>query len=120
MSYQEIKYIHFVNNTDLPIMIDSWIDGSNDFQCLRIAPREKCIIHSSVGEWHINAMLYEEDRKIWDENEILKRILNIGKFRSKPCAKGNYSWLYYHGLFNCVYSELDDHVKGVMTFSSTF
>jgi hypothetical protein len=120
MPCQEIKFIHFVNNTDLPVMIDSWVDGSNVLQCLKIAPREKRIVHSSVGEWHINAMLFGEDRKLWDENDKLKHVTLIGKFRSRPCASGNYSWLEYEGLYDCVYSELDepvDSVKGVMTFS---
>ena len=120
MSFKEIKYIHFVNDTDLPVMIDSWVDGSNTLQCLRIAPREKRIVHSSVGEWHIDAMLNEEDRKLWTNNKNLKNVVMIGKFRSRPCAQGEYSWMDWDNKFNCVYSELDepvDGVKGVMTFS---
>jgi hypothetical protein len=116
------KYIHFHNNSNLPVMIDSWVDGSNSLQNLRVGPREKLIIHSSVGEWHINAMFYDsEDRKIWDENSKLKKVLTIGKFRSEPCARGNYSWLDYDNLFDCVYKKLDDeveNVKGLITFSA--
>lgn len=121
MFAKERKYIHFVNNTDLPIMIDSWVDGSNTLKCLRVGPREKLILHSSVGEWHMNAMLYEpEDRKLWHDNPKLKHVIIIGKFRSRYCFSGNYSWLEYDGLYDCVYSELDEPVdgaKGVMTFS---
>jgi len=120
MSLKEIKYIHFVNDTDLPVMIDSWVDGSNTLKCLKIAPREKRIIHSSVGEWHINAMLFDEDRKLWNDNENLKKVVIIGKFRSRPCPQGEYSWLDWDNKFDCVYSEPDkpvDGVNGVMTFS---
>ena len=120
MPGKEIKYIHFVNNTDLPLMIDSWVDGSNTLQCLRIDPREKRIVHSSVGEWHMNAMLFGEDRKLWDDIQNLKNVVLIGKFRSRPCAQGDYSWLDWDNKFDCVYSELDepvDGVKGVITFS---
>ena len=120
MTCKEIKYIHFVNNTDLPLIIDSWVDGSNILQNLKINPREKRVIHSSFGEWHMNAMVYGEDRKLWDDNESLKRVILIGKFHSRPSREGEYSWLDWDNKFDCVYSELDEPVdgaKGVMTFS---
>jgi hypothetical protein len=116
----EVKFIYFVNDTDLPLMIDSWVDGSNALECIRIAPREKRLIHSSVGEWHMNAMLPLEDRKLWDNHEKLKKVTLIGKFRSRPCASGNYSWLDWDNLFDCVYTKLDEPAngaKGIMTFS---
>lgn len=117
------KYIHFHNDTDLPIMVDSWVDGSNTLQCLRVGPRVKLIIHSSVGEWHLNSMLTnKEDRKLWSDNPNLKHVVLVGKFRSNHCASGNYSWLEYDGLYDCVYSELEtpvENVKGLMTFSLT-
>ena len=115
-----IKFIHFHNDTDLPIMVDSWVDGSDTLKCLRVGPREKLVLHSSVGEWHLNAMLNTEDRKLWNSHPTLKNCVLIGKFRSDPCMSGNYSWLEYDGLYDCVYSELEipiDNVKGVMTFS---
>lgn len=99
------KYINFYNNTDLPIMIDSWIDGSNVLKCLRVGPREKLVIHSSVGEWHLNAMFESaDDRKMW-KDKGLDECINIGKFRSNPCASGNYSWLDYEDIFECKYYE---------------
>jgi hypothetical protein len=105
-------------------MVDSWVDGSSTLKCLRVGPREKLVIHSSVGEWHLNAMLSnKEDRKLWDNNEELKHIILIGKFRSDPCASGNYSWIGWDDtecLISCVYSEIEnpkDKIKGLMTFS---
>jgi len=117
--FKTTKFIHFHNDTDLPIMVDTWVDGSNALQYFRIGPREKRILHSSVGEWHLNAMLKSEDRKLWDENPRLKHITLIGKFRSDPCASGNYSWMDYDGFYDCIYTELEtpiDNVKGLMTF----
>ena len=114
------KYINFHNDSDFPVMIDSWVDGSNALKCFRVGSREKLIIHSSVGEWHINAMLTnKEDRKLWDDNEKLKKVTLIGKFRSDPCAMGKYSWMEYNGLYDCIYSELETpikNVKGLITF----
>ena len=104
-----IKYIHFHNDSDLPLLLDSWIDGSSMLRTIRIEPREKRIVHSSVGEWHIHSIT-PSDRKIWQE---------IGKFRSDPCASGNYSWL--ESDFECIYSEIKtleiSETRGLMTFS---
>jgi hypothetical protein len=66
-------------------------------------------------------MLNGEDRKLWDDKGLQKYIL-VGKFRSDPCASGNYSWMEFEDdVFNCVYSKLENYedtrVEGVMTFS---
>ena len=83
-------YINFHNMSELPIMIDSWVDGSHKLHCLRVGPGEKLVIESSVGEWHINSMLDDEaDRNMWSIRG-LKNFINLGKFRSDPCASGNY------------------------------
>ena len=80
-----VKFIHFHNNTDLPIMIDSWVDNSYAMNSLRVNPREKIIIHSCVGEWHLHSMFESlEDRNIWKEKG-LDNYLTIGKFWSIPC-----------------------------------
>ena len=113
------KYILFHNDTDVPIVADSWMDGSNILQYIKIEPRQKLVIHSSVGEWHLNGMLYGEDKKLWDDKGLRKHIL-VGKFWSDPCASGNYSWME-HDVFKCEYSKLENYedkrVKGLMTFS---
>ena len=93
------KYILFHNDTDVPIVADSWMDGSNILQYIKIEPRQKLVIHSSVGEWHLNGMLYGEDKKLWDDKGLRKHIL-VGKFWSDPCASGNYSWME-HDVFKC-------------------
>ena len=38
---QTIKYIYFHNNTDLPLMISSWVDGSNTLKSAKITPTKK-------------------------------------------------------------------------------
>jgi hypothetical protein len=101
------KYINFHNNTDLPIMIDSWIDGSNELKCLKINAGEKLVIHSSVGEWHVNSMF--DDNDDWNQwkKSGLENYINLGKFRSNPCAMNNYSWMEWPDIFNCIYSECE-------------
>jgi hypothetical protein len=122
--FKTTKYVNFHNSSELPIMVDSWIDGSNSFRSLRVGPQEKLVIHSSVGEWHVNSMLVDEaDYKPWREG-ALKWYVNLGKFRSDPCASGNYSWMEWEHIFDCVYSKCDpvldprtkEPVVGLVTF----
>jgi hypothetical protein len=99
-----VKYIEFYNNTDLPVMIDSWIDGSNILYSQKIEPYEKKQIHSSVGEWHLHTMFPNiKDYLIW-KSKGLENYNTIGKFRSQACAQNKYSWLE-HDLFICTYTE---------------
>lgn len=105
-------------------MIDSWIDGSNSLKCLRVGPQEKLVIYSSVGEWHVNSMLTEEaDYKPWRDGG-LKWYVNLGKFRSNPCASGHYAWMDWEHIFDCVYNECEptfheksnEPITGLVTF----
>ena len=123
MNFNEtIKYINFHNDSELPLNIDSWIDGSNMLHTISVEPGQKLILHSSEGEWQLQAMLQSDKRDIWCQKG-LDKILTIGKFRSQPCYLGNYVWLDYSSIFECVYSELLDDVdnenkiRGLMTFS---
>jgi hypothetical protein len=120
--FKTTKYINFHNNSDLPIMIDSWV--KNSLKCLRVGPQEKLVIHSSVGEWHVDSMLDDEnDYKVWKELG-LNWYVNLGKFRSDPCASGNYAWMEWEHIFDCVYSECDttfdprskEPIIGLVTF----
>jgi hypothetical protein len=102
-------------------MVDSWIDGSNTLKCLKVGPGEKLILHSSVGEWHLNTIFPDyEDWEPWNKKGFcVSRYSIIGKFRSDPCASGNYSWLEYDDPFECIYSELKEPIEnasGLMTF----
>jgi len=103
-------------------MIDSWV--KNSLKCLRVGPQEKLVIHSSVGEWHVDSMLDDEnDYKVWKEHG-LNRYVNLGKFRSDPCASGNYAWMEWEHIFDCVYSKCDptldprstEPIIGLVTF----
>jgi len=105
-----VKEIEFYNSTELPVMVDAWIDDSTSLHSSRIDAGEKIILYSSIGEWHIHSMFTDtEDRKLWVENGLGKYLL-IGKFRSKPCASGNYTWMEWDDIFACEYKEY--HVEG--------
>ena len=115
--------IYFSNLTNLPIMIDYWInhltlDGLSELKSIRISPKEKVILKSLVDSWKINAMFPEyEDKELW-KNNGLSNIIQIGSFRSTPCASGSYiSMKTDH--FRCVYSKVkngQDGITGMISF----
>jgi len=125
MPGETMKYIQFYNTTDLPVLIDAWntpaYSSVSKLTTTRIEPFESKIVHSSVGEWHMNAMFYNEaDNSAWKGRGLGKYDTSIGKFRSDPCAMGNYSWMEYKH-FMCEYTDFqtdeDSRVKGKITFS---
>lgn len=117
--FKTTKYIHFHNDTDLPIVVEGWVStsyGLSTLKGLTVQSGEKLVVHSSVGEWHLNSMFTDsEDREMWKKKELGDyKYLNIGKFRSDPCASGNYSWMEYDDSpFECVYSKLEEPIENV-------
>ena len=91
--------------------------SSNKLQSEVIGPRENAILHSCVGEWHMDTMF--ENRDAWIEGG-LGHMLIIGKFRSDPCAMGEYSWMEYREPFDCIYEKYSEeqiaNVKGCIRF----
>jgi len=117
---EPIKYIYFQNDTDLPLQISRWTTGSNMLKTTRIGPKEKQLLHSSVGEWHMDSMFSEgDDRNAWTNAGLSKHHI-IGKFRSNPCASGDYSWMEYYEPFDCVYTESNNEVKGLITIIKNY
>jgi hypothetical protein len=114
----EIQYITFHNNTDLPVIVEGWhskMPGLSTLVPIRVDPRQQVIVHSTTGEWYMNSMFYnKKDKKRW---KGLEKHHIVGKFRSRPCASGDYSWLEYDEPFRCIYSETED--LGKITFSMT-
>lgn len=98
------KYIHFHNNTDQRIILESWIevfDGLSSFTSKSVNAGMKLVLYSSVGEWTIS-----DDTFCY-----------IGKFRSDPGASGNYSWLD-DDKFECIYTQsIENGIIGLITFS---
>ena len=101
------EYINFYNNTEFPVSIESWVNGSIVMKSIVVNPQERHIINSNVCEWHL-----------WGWTIPSIRSPYIGKFRSEACASGNYSWLEYEDDFECVYSEHPDNkIKGLITLT---
>jgi hypothetical protein len=101
-------------------MIEAWVDGSCQLQRKKINAGEKYIVNSSVGEWHLNSMFsntkdYNDWTEYFGKNSVgFTKYALVGKFRSKPCAWGNYSWMEYEEPFECVYSKEEPDVNGIV------
>jgi len=91
-----MSFILFNNDTDLPIVVDTWINTS--LESFLIEPRENIKLESSTGEWYIHSML--DDRSEWIKNN-LQNYLNIGKFWVQPSAMGERSSMDYPNKFVC-------------------
>lgn len=116
----EVKYIRFHNTTNLPVIIESWVDGSNILQCATVKAGEKLLLHSSVGEWHMTTMfgIEQADQYRQWKDAGLQHYTYIGKFRSRPCAMGEYSWLENNKIFRCHYTQGDGDDYGLITFAN--
>jgi hypothetical protein len=77
-----------------------------------VKEKESIVMNSETGEWFVNNYLIDKDMRDKWTNSGYKLGENIGKFRNKPCLKGNYSWLY-HDDFQIIY----DSVTNVAAFS---
>ena len=113
----KVEYIHFHNATPFPLMIDTWINTT--LESYRVPPHHLILLKSSVGEWNMNTLFPDrKDRELWDQYKNLRHFTQIGKFRNKPCAQGNYAWMEYEKPFHCIYGEFSNsQVKGLITFS---
>jgi len=66
----------------------------------------------------MDSMFYsDDDRKPWIDAGLEKHRI-IGKFRSSPCARGDYSWMEYDEPFHCVYRyDENQTVAGLITLT---
>ena len=124
-NYNNEKYIHFHNNTPLPIMIESWVDGSCKMQSIKVEPGEKKLVHSATGEWHLDSMFADiQDINQWSEyfgknSWGGNKYILVGTFRCKPDYWGKYSIMEHDEPFQCVYSTMktDHYIRGLITYS---
>lgn len=97
------KDVYFHNCTDLPIMINSFVDGSSQLFCRKVEPKEKVLVHSSVGKWYLDSMFpLLSDIKKWREKGLEKCVL-VGEFQTQACFSGERVWME-QDAFRCIYS----------------
>lgn len=124
-----MAYIYFHNNTGLPMIVETCFGNNFDEffnrKAFTIKPHERHLVHNEkkdVCEWrlHTSFDFYDKENiKVWTDRG-LNYVTNIGRFRNKPYASGNYSWLEVdvEDLFEVEYSEIVAYgVKGQITLS---
>jgi hypothetical protein len=88
-----MKQIFFYNNTDVPIMVDYWIneilvENIGCFQTIKIHPSEKRMIYNSSGEWILHSDFFNLDDIIKWEKKKFNLSNPIGKISYKPNFEG--------------------------------
>jgi hypothetical protein len=100
-------------------MVEFWVSKTqvlNTYKSLCIESSDTVHkLHSSVGEFHINnAYLKDECSKKWMDNGFSLSVYDIGKFRSKPCYRGDHSWMYTSD-FDCIYDKNKHLIRFIKT-----
>jgi len=100
-------YPMFINNSGLPINVETWQYTKNSslesLNQILVKQGEKIILPSINGEWYLQTYLKKEQAEEWRNAGFIPGE-QIGKFRNKPCASGNYSWMsHYDSPFKIVY-----------------
>lgn len=88
--------ILFVNNTNLPILVESWNRLSNNFLKLQnvcVNASEEKMIYSATKEWYLTNYFYDKEIIEQWKGHNFKVGYKIGKFRSVPSYNGEYAWL---------------------------
>ncbi len=91
-----VQMAQFINETDLPIMVEGFIqvmNGLNKLDSVLVMPDEECTIRSITGEWFLSTYFNEPKyRVMWAKNKM-ECTGSIGKFQNSPCIYSEYSWM---------------------------
>lgn len=88
---EQSKYFPtFINNSGLPINLETWQQETTN--TVLVKSGEKIVLPSTTGEWYLQTLLTEPFADEWKAVKINPGN-QIGKFRSKPGASGDYSWM---------------------------
>ena len=143
-----MQYITFVNNTPFPVMVETWksngiyglselsgviVNEYHEIKCIylpdpclysinsptttAVNPKE-LTLYSITGEWYINSLFTDPDISArWKTHKLPQT--EIAKFRTSPCASGDYFWMNIENHFNMYYNKMEKklyffHVPKVM------
>jgi hypothetical protein len=88
----------FINNSGLPINLETWqperVPGLETLNVVLVKTGEQIVLPSTTGELYLQTYLKNEFADEWIQDGFIPGY-QIGKFRSKPCALGNYCWMNY-------------------------
>lgn len=71
-------------------------------------------LYSITGEWYIHSLFTEKEiSKQWKKHKLPQT--NIAKFRSSPCARGDYFWMNIENHFNMYYNETNKKLHFFLT-----
>lgn len=70
-----------------------------------VTPQE-VTLYSITGEWYINSLFTNQDiSTLWKTHNLPQT--EIAKFRTSPCAMGDYFWMNIENHFNMYYNKIE-------------
>lgn len=96
MLEEEKHSILFYNNTNIPVSLETWqrkCRGLSVYNDICVKNGEKRMMNSNTGEWFITTYVFGNELQDQVKQAGYEIGLEIGKFRDKPCIRGDYSWL---------------------------
>ena len=99
----------FINNSGLPINIETFqptgIYGMESLNNVLVKSGEQTILPSTTGEWYLQTYLDTKYADEWKAQGFTPGD-RVGKFRDKPCFRGDYSWMSYdNSPFDIIYDK---------------
>jgi hypothetical protein len=89
------RFPTFINKSGLPVNLETWQTkcfGMEEMEIRLVLPGKKVVLASSTGEWYLNTYLDYKLAEQWTKAGY-RTGDSVGKFRDRPCASGDYSWM---------------------------
>ena len=103
--YQELDCIFLPENTISSTLRSAKI--TNTFAEGDVDPKShsnRNVIYSITGEWYINSLFTNNEiLDKWKKHNLPQTM--FGKFRSSPCIRGNYCWMFTDKNFNMFFDS---------------
>ena len=103
-----MENIIFVNNTPYPVIVETWMKtglyGLSQLREIIVSEYQEIQLYSLTGEWYITSMFTNNEMaNKWKIQNL--PLTHIGKFRSSPCARGDYHWMNIDKYFDMFYDK---------------
>lgn len=98
--YQEVKCIYLPDPRLYPMNVTTKTTTNET-----VTPPETTL-YSITGEWYINSLFTDQDISArWKTHKLPQT--EIAKFRTSPCASGEYFWMNIENYFNMYYNKTE-------------
>jgi hypothetical protein len=86
--------VTFMNASTFPVYMSGW--RNSRLEETYVPPDTTCMLRSDSGEFYADRC-FPSSSPDWEKWQTIEEAAvppSIGKFRSSPCARGDYSWMH--------------------------